>query len=157
MIKIVSARPNRLALGFALRREMGSAADEPCAAPTATCEHLLRLSSLIHDLENGASLAAERRNSSICILHPLMSRRVPGVRGLRKGWDRALCAAPEVPRSGRAGSARMSSNTIRKAKLLSARAASSCSPIRHRSWRGLKKINYANKQACRDCPIRSRA
>ena len=43
------------------------------------------------------------------------------------------------PRSGRGCSARTSSNTTRRATLLSARPASACSPIRHRSCAGSRK------------------
>jgi hypothetical protein len=62
----------------------------------------------------------------------------------------------EVHQSGRACSGRTSSHTTRKPTPVMCPGGQHLSPYSSSVLRGLKKINYVNKQACRDCPLRSR-
>ena len=81
-----------------------------------------------------------------------------GYRGLREGGAPFhMCRGPSVDhRSARASFARTSFATTPNRTPIPARPDMKLKPIREGRLRDMKKIDYANAAACRECPLRPR-
>ena len=99
---------------------------------------------------------SRRREDRRCRRPRLFQDR--GYRGLREGRDDTVCSASSARSFSPGRFLPQGRVQIRRGVRTAsfAQPASACSRIRHLFCAGLKKINYANRAACRDCPLRSR-